>query len=275
MNAETILHTDVLDILFENRNKKYGAYQLRKGYDKRLIKAMSLMIALVLFCVVDYIQHHWNNNQSSIASPFLVIDTVTLSPYLVPKTPDPPPVPKPQPAVASITDTPPLIVQDNLVTDKDRMPTVDDLKDKAISNTSSDGNASTTDNQSSTPQGPAAAAVAPQPEPAPEPAVADIAEVMPEFPGGTAALLRFLGKNLQVPEEALEPGQRVRVPVKFVVNRDGNLSNVEFLTQADNVFKKEILRVVAKMPKWKPGSTQGKTVAVYFTIPVIFDMAEN
>ena len=275
MNAETILHSDVLDILFENRNKQYGAYQLRKGYDKRLVKAMSLIILLVLlFCIADYIQHRWNKNNSSTASSFLVIDTIKLTPYVMPKTPSPPAVLKPQAPVASVPDTPPLIVQDNLVTDKNRVPTIDDLADKTSSNTGSDGPVSNSDNSSPSPQAPTAA-VAPQPAPAAEPAIVDLAEVMPEFPGGTPALLRFLGKNLQVPEDALEPGQKVRVPVKFVVNRDGNLSNVEFLTQADNIFKKEILRVVAKMPKWKPGSTHGKTVAVYFTIPVIFDMAEN
>lgn len=272
MNAETILHSDVLDILFENRNKQYGAYQLRKGYDKRLIKSMSVIILFVLlFCIADYLQHQWNRNHSLNNSPFAVTDTVKLSPYEIPKTPAPPQVSKPHPPVASVPDTPPLIVQDNLVTDKDRVPTVDDLKDKAISNVISEGPASTSDNSPTAPPAPVAANAVAQPEPVTEPAI----EVMPEFPGGTAALLRFLGKNLQVPEDALQPGQRVRVPVKFVVNRDGNLSDVEFLTQTENVFKKEILRVVAKMPKWKPGSQHGKTVAVYFTIPVIFDMAEN
>jgi protein TonB len=80
---------------------------------------------------------------------------------------------------------------------------------------------------------------------------------MPEYPGGIEALRRFLGRNLNVPEEAVEPGQRIKIPVKFVVSKDGNLSGVEFLVQPDERFKKEILRVMGKMPKWRPGSQHG------------------
>jgi protein TonB len=98
---------------------------------------------------------------------------------------------------------------------------------------------------------------------------------MPEFPGGMAALLRFLGRNLQVPEEGVAAGERVRVPVKFVVNREGQLTDVEFVAQTGEVFKKEILRVIKKMPRWKPGLQHGKAVAVYYTIPIIFEMTDN
>ena len=70
-------------------------------------------------------------------------------------------------------------------------------------------------------------------------------------------------------------GQRLRVPVKFVVNKEGNLSGVEFLSQTDEVFKKEIVRVLNKMPRWKPGSQHGRPVAVYYTIPIIFQVQDN
>ncbi|NII25120.1 hypothetical protein HB364_08520 [Pseudoflavitalea sp. X16] len=83
---------------------------------------------------------------------------------------------------------------------------------------------------------------------------------------------RFLGRHLRVPEEVIEPGQRVKVPVRFIVNKDGHLSGVEFITTADEAFKKEILRVVAKMPRWTPGSQGGKTVSVYCMIPIIFEV---
>ncbi len=97
---------------------------------------------------------------------------------------------------------------------------------------------------------------------------------MPEFPGGMDALRRFLGRHLRVPEEVLEPGQKLKVPVRFVVNKDGQLSGVEFMANADEAFKKEIMRVVAKMPRWVPGSQGGKTVAVYYMIPIIFEVSE-
>jgi periplasmic protein TonB len=272
MNAETILYSDVLDILFENRNKEYGAYQLRKGYDKRLLKSLSVILSLVVLLFVwAYIQNNMKPKTNVTILSNAADSSIHLTQIEIPKDPK---IPKPQTPVASITNPTPVIVPDKFV--KDTMHTIDDMIGKVISDVTVDGPAATSDNQSSAPEihgndGKANA----EPIPPPEPAVIVNPEVMPEFPGGTAALLRFLGKNLQVPEDALEAGQRVRVPVKFVVNKEGNLSDVEFLTQTDNIFRKEILRVVAKMPKWKPGSQHGKAVSVYYTIPVIFDMTEN
>jgi periplasmic protein TonB len=269
MNAETILQSDVLDILFENRNKQYGAYQLRRGYDNRLLSALLAIISIVsLIFVWNYFQNNWNPKISDL--PPATPDTaIHLTPVEIPKEPPPP---KPKPPVASITNPPPVIVPDQFVTDT--MYRIDDLDNKVISNVNIDGPAATSDIQTAVPQVTTAVDNS-DPGPVPEPPVVEKPEIMPEFPGGIAALLRFLGKNLQMPEDVPEPGQRVKVPIKFVVNRNGNLSDVEFFTQTDNVFRKEILRVIAKMPKWKPGSQHGKTVAVYYTIPIIFDMTEN
>jgi periplasmic protein TonB len=270
MNADTILQSDILDIIFENRNKQYGAYQLRKEYDKRLVKAILAIISVVLFF---FVWNFLNNNRNAETNglPLVTTDTaVHLTKVIIPK--EPPPPSKPKQPVSSITNPVPVIVPDKDV--KDTLHIIDDLTDKVISDKNVDGPASTSDTETATPQLAASGkAIASTTEAEPE--IIEISEIMPEFPGGAAALLRFLGKNLQVPEDAPEPGERVKVPVKFVVNKDGNLSDVEFLTRTDNVFRKEILRVVTKMPRWKPGSQHGKTVAVYYTIPIIFDMTEN
>ncbi|WP_276480108.1 energy transducer TonB [Paraflavitalea pollutisoli] len=77
-----------------------------------------------------------------------------------------------------------------------------------------------------------------------------------------------------MPEEKLEIGQRVKVPVRFVVGRDGQVSHVEFLAAADEAFKKEVLRVLAKIPRFIPGWQGGKNVSVYFSIPIIFQVEE-
>ena len=270
MNADTILQSDILDIIFENRNKQYGAYQLRKEYDKRLLKAILAIISTVLFFFVWNFFNNSKNAETNGLPPVTTDSAVHLTKVIIPK--EPPPPPKPKQPVASIINPVPVIVPDKDV--KDTLPIIDDLTNKVISDKNVDGPASISDNETATPQLPASGkAIASTMEAEPE--IIETPEIMPEFPGGTAALLRFLGKNLQVPEDAPEPGQRVKVPVKFVVNKDGNLSDVEFLTRTDNVFRKEILRVVAKMPRWKPGSQHGKTVAVYYTIPIIFDMTEN
>jgi periplasmic protein TonB len=270
MNAEHILRSDVLDIIFENRNKQYGAYELRRQYDKRLYKALGITLGLVLSLVVwNYIQHNWNSNDNIAAAPFEIKDSTVLV-----KIYEEPEKPKPQqekpPASAKVTV--PRIVPDKDA--PDTIPTIDDIKDKVISDVAVEGPPATSDVQTAAPETPTGTGTAPVPEPA-EPDIFVAPEVYPEFPGGTSALLRFLGKHLQVPEEAMEAGQRVKVPVKFVVNKEGVLSDIEFPVPANEAFLKEIKRVMSKMPRWKPGSQHGRPVSVYFTIPIIFEIPEN
>ncbi len=269
MKAESILQSDLLDIIFENRNKQYGAYQLRKEYNGRLYRSLYLVLAIVcLFIAANLLAHFFKPKLQHVVSISSLDSGIRLTTVPIPETP--PPVVKPSPPFASIRNMVPVIVPDDKA--RDTMPTVDDLTNRVISDKTIDGPKPASDNVSV----PAKPVAAPVPEPLPaEPAIVDDPEVLPEFPGGTAALLRFLGKNLQVPEDALEAGQRVKIPVRFVVNKDGSLGDLEFPVQADERFKKEIQRVVSRMPKWKPGSVQGKTVSVHFTIPIIFETTEN
>jgi periplasmic protein TonB len=268
MNAETILRSDVLDIVFENRNKQYGAYTLRKEYNQRLYKSLGIMLGMVLLL---FVWNYWQNNfRAAGASHFIQdsADTVKLIAVQIPNDPPPPEIKAPK--VATVANTTIKIVPDNVETKP--LPTVNDLNDRVISTVTEDGDLPTSDNQvpgNTTETTPAAA---PVPAPAPEPEVYEDAEVKPEFPGGVPALLRFLSRNLQVPEGMVEPGQRVKVPVKFVVAKDGNLTNVAFDGSADEAFKREIQRVLNKMPKWNPGTQHGRKVSVYFTIPIIFEV---
>lgn len=268
MNAETILRSDVLDIVFENRNKQYGAYTLRKEYNQRLYKSLGIMLGMVLLL---FVWNYWQNNFRAANAGHFIEDMekeVKLTAVQIPNDPPPPEIKAPK--VATIANPPYKIVPDNVPTDP--VPTIDELDNAVISDNTSPGEPPTSDNQPPGNSPEAAPAAAPAPTPAPEPDIYLVAEVMPEFPGGVSALLRFLSRNLQVPEGIMEPGQRVKVPVKFVVAKDGNLTNVEFQGTADEAFKKEIQRVLNKMPRWNPGSQHGKTVSVYFTIPIIFEV---
>jgi protein TonB len=100
--------------------------------------------------------------------------------------------------------------------------------------------------------------------------VLDIAEIMPEFPGGTEALKRFLIRNLRMPENNLEEGAQVKVIARFVVGADGRVRDIEIILPADAEFNAEVKRVIAKMPDWKPVSQNHRNVAVYFNLPVNF-----
>lgn len=272
MKPDMILHSDMLDILFEDRNKEYGAYDLRRSYQRRLLYSLGGMFVLVvLFFAMNYYLRSIKDAFRQPVNP--AQDEVILEEYKIPPPQPPKPPVKYQKPVAEIKNTIPVIVPPTVKVDP--LPPIEDLmKDNAqISTRTVAGDAPTSD------IGPVQPAGDGQATRNVEPAHDDdkpihIAEKMPEYPGGLEALRRFLGRNLQVPEGSLDAGQQVKVPVSFVVNKDGMLVNVEFLVQADEAFKKEILRVFHKMPKWIPGSQNGRAVSVYLSIPIIFQANE-
>ncbi len=98
-----------------------------------------------------------------------------------------------------------------------------------------------------------------------------VVEDMPEFPGGQQALFKYLSENVKYPVIAQENGIQGRVICQFVVNKDGNIVDVEVVRSGgDPSLDKEALRVVKSMPKWKPGKQRGKAVRVKYTVPVNF-----
>lgn len=105
-----------------------------------------------------------------------------------------------------------------------------------------------------------------------EQTIFQVVEVMPEFPGGMAECLKFLGKNIKYPTIAQENGVQGRVIVQFVVNRDGTIVDPVVVRSVDPYLDKEALRVIKTMPKWKPGMQRGKAVRVKYTVPVTFKL---
>lgn len=96
------------------------------------------------------------------------------------------------------------------------------------------------------------------------------AEFMPEFPGGTAALMKYLGANIKYPTISQEMNVSGRVIVQFVVDKDGTITNPTVARGVDAYLDKEAIRVISSMPKWKPGMQNGKKVRVKYTVPVVF-----
>ena len=107
-------------------------------------------------------------------------------------------------------------------------------------------------------------------EPEKEEEIFQVVEAMPEFPGGTQELMKWLQKNIKYPAISQENGIQGRVIVQFVVNKDGSIVDPEVIRSVDPYLDKEALRVVNAMPKWKPGEQRGKAVRVKFTVPVMF-----
>ena len=272
MKPDMILQSDMLDILFEGRNKDYGAYPLRRNYNSRLMRALYATGLLVMLFWGGY---YWAGKmeKEQVFLPPPDKSEVILQMVEPDKPVEPKPLQEPPKKVATIKNVVPVIVADPRQANPP--PPIDELlkENAAIGTETRDGDVptETTSPPPAAETGGAGTAPAAAP-PAEVERVLPVAEKMPEFPGGQEALRRFLGRHLRVPEEAIEPGQRVKVPVRFVVSKDGQLSGVEFMATADEAFKKEILRVVAKMPRWIPGSQGGKTVSVYCMIPIIFEV---
>lgn len=102
--------------------------------------------------------------------------------------------------------------------------------------------------------------------------VFDVVEVMPQFPGGQIAMLQYLMKNIKYPEQAMKEGIQGRVAVRFIVEKDGSISDVKPVLSVHPLLNKEAVRVVESMPKWSPGKHNGKPVRVRFNLPVMFKL---
>ena len=280
MKPDIVLQSDMLDILFENRNKQYGAYALRRGYDRRMMLSLGGMLSLVvLFASWSY----FNNGRKpdSQALGFTVKDSLVViaCPILPPEKPASPPPARPKaPRVKppTIQYTTPVIIKDPPKAPE--VPPVDKLDDPGVqigsSNSEGDGSGNVNGTGDGITGGTGKEPAPPAPEPVKEDKPVVLAEVMPQFPGGTPALIRFLSKHLRVPEGKLEAGERMRVPVKFIVSKEGKLIDIQFPENADEEYKSEIRRVLKKMPDWIPGSQHGKPVPVFFSLPVVFEVTD-
>ncbi|MFC2654064.1 MAG: energy transducer TonB [Segatella salivae] len=102
--------------------------------------------------------------------------------------------------------------------------------------------------------------------------VFDVVEVMPQFPGGQIAMMKYIMENIKYPKQAMKEGIQGRVTVRFIVEKDGSISDVKPILSVHPLLNKEAVRVVKSMPKWTPGKHNGKPVRVRFNLPVMFKL---
>ena len=267
MEPLAILQADPLDLLFENRNKSYGAYPLRKYYPQRLMISMGIIMSLVVLISFTclYPDSSLLLTQKNPGVPDIRITDCNVLPEVKPPVPTVRPN-SPRPS-ATLTYFKPVIVPDRNV--QEPMPTIEKIETGAIGLKTSAG--SPDNGEPPVSENTAGAATAQKAEPVEDKnKVLDIAEIMPEFPGGTDALKRFLIRNLRMPENNMEEGAQAKVIARFVVGTDGRVRDIEIAVPADAEFNAEVKRVIGKMPDWKPGSQNHRNVAVYFYLPVNF-----
>ena len=99
-----------------------------------------------------------------------------------------------------------------------------------------------------------------------------IVEMMPQYPGGLAAMLKYIRENIKYPEQAMKERIQGRVTVSFIIEKDGSISDVRPILSVHPLLNKEAVRMVKSMPKWSPGKNNGKPVRVRFNLPVMFKL---
>lgn len=102
-----------------------------------------------------------------------------------------------------------------------------------------------------------------------------IVEESPEFPGGMDSLSAFISKNIEYPKKSRRKNSQGKVYVQFVVDKTGEVVNTKVLRGVDKYIDAEALRVVNKMPRWKPGKQRGEPVNVYFNLPLNFGLSNK
>ncbi|MEO7265948.1 MAG: energy transducer TonB [Ferruginibacter sp.] len=265
MNAEKILQSNLLDILFENRNKLYGAYALRSQYNRQLYKALGFIFLLTV--IILLLSQVKNDVVKSFVFAMPGPEPTSLP---VPDKPIPPVVPRapaPRPSGSNASAT---VFTSNVVITADslsKIPLPANLDSIAIGTISQPGNGKKLIGQEPGPveikkEGSDVNEVDKE-TPLP------FAEVMPEFPGGQKALQTFLEKNLKSPAD-IDAGDFVSVKIKFIVGYDGVLKGFQLVEDGGKIFNNEVIRVLKKMPQWIPGKSRGENVSVYYTIPVKF-----
>lgn len=274
MKSEEILKADLLDILFENRNKAYGAYSIRKAYPSHLKKAMATMLVLVGAGFVIVMSQPRKADSGSLVREKMT--EIVLDNYVEPEKPKE----QPQPQKRTVAEQPPTKIDTDpvIVPDDEARNFPPDRTDPQPYNpgpTDDPGTPGGGDYIQAEQGDKTVITPVPPKETTPEaPQILEVSEIAPEFPGGMQAWISYLQKMLRVPDD-LEAGDRKTVRVKFVVNANGDITDAVIVASGGSQFDREVLRVIGRMPKWKPGKQNGKAVAVYFTQPVTFTAPEE
>ena len=274
MSKVDLIDNSWVELVFENKNKAYGAYQLRKETGKRNVKAMIIVFATIAAIIVAA----WAKVAIENAMPKKVaIETdVELSKLAQKKEAkverkEPVKVEMEQKVVekvkSSVKFTAPEIKKDEDVKPEDELKSQDDL---AKTNTAI-GSFDVKGNDEAEGEVLKAKEVIAEEKPKEEETkVFDVVEQMPQFPGGQQALFEYLSKNIKYPVIAEENGVQGRVIVTFVVERDGSITDVKVVKSVDPSLDKEAQRVVKAMPHWIPGKQNGSAVRVKYRVPVTF-----
>ena len=274
MSKIDLISNDWVDLVFEGRNHSYGAYRLRRSTTKRNIIAIISVLILVVACFVILTLKNIVDEQRAKVAVTQVTELSALKqpkkkPEVKQKKVE---IQQPEKVVervkSSIKFTAPVIKKDEEVKPEEELKTQDELMNTKVAI----GTFDVKGNDDANGEVLKAKEVIAQPEPPKEEEnkVFEVVEQMPTFPGGDAALMKYLQENTQYPTIAAENGVQGRVVVGFVVEKDGSITDVTVIKSQDPSLDREAARVVKSMPRWIPGKQNGSAVRVKYQVPVTF-----
>jgi protein TonB len=253
-----------LDLVFEGRNKKYGAYELRKENPKTSVKALLggafvFALAIALPMLLDMIPS--SEAKNTLDEKVVLVDIQ--KPKDIIKPPPPPPEP-PKPKIDEVKFVKPTVVPKEKVVEE--IKTIEELKDKNIADKDQKGDKD-------------AKIVIDQPtgDGDKDAEIVDNTiynsagiEVQPGFPGGMEKFYGFIKKNYDIDgiREKIDRDLNGKVFVKFVVEKDGTLTDIQVIRDLGYGTKEEAIRVLRKVPRWTPGIQNGKPVRASFSLPI-------
>jgi protein TonB len=247
------------DIVFESRNKEYGAYRLRKRYSRNVVISIFIGIVIISTAIITpYINAKALENQASRAERQVEIMMENLDQPAETVAPPPPPPPPPPEAVQQARYVPPVVVDSVKPEEVVQLMTADEA---IVEVQNLDVGVEIVEVVKEEVQ-----------EDDPEATPFVVVEEMPMFPGGDTELLKYISENTNYPEIAKENNIQGRVIVRFCVTSRGGVSQVSILKGVDPELDKEAIRVVTSLPPFKPGKQGGQPVNVWYMVPITFTL---
>jgi protein TonB len=243
------------DIIFENRNKSYGGYDLRRRY--KSVTTLSVLGGVALSVLLMLILSLSSNKEAAAEAGKSVI--VIIKPdNLIQEKVKPAEQEKPRSEPVQNKYSPPDVVDDTSIIST-QMPSIDDVLRSA-----KNGSVTEIDTFVYVP--------AEEIPAEPEPHIS--VEEMPVFPGGAAALLKYIAENTKYPAEAEQNNIQGKVIIKFAVEADGSVNRITVLRSVNPLLDEEAVRVIKSLAGWTPGKQNGKAVPVWYFVPVNFQLRE-
>ena len=246
------------DLVFEERNKEYGAYKLRKKYSRTVIIAM--LIGIVILCtavITPYLNAKAAENRAKRAERQVELTMENLDQPNDVIAPPPPPPPPPADVAQQAKYVPPVVVDSLKPEETVQLMTADQAQVEVK-------------NEEVVEQVQEVKEEVQEEEPEAEPFV--VVEEMPMFPGGETELLKYIADHTQYPEVAKENNIQGKVIIRFCVTSKGGVDKVSILKGVDPELDKEAIRVVGTLPAFKPGKQGGKPVPVWYMVPINFTL---